>query len=224
MPKVTSKNRAQHLLDLKTFWDCYRSPILNYGSVPTRSVTGVAGNTYRAYGRFRPKKNGKSIGPKPGKLFLSWIQVSGVCKTLAQTKRFAAFHSTAVDSLVKYWKSETGKTLKPYPYAAKLIDLHFKHAAWHSLYEIGAVRRKKLMEELFQPLDKYSLRMLKACDVKLMEKSKIRSNASMGSIACKEEYLHLQGAINALCKEVGVPNFAFDQYAWNQSGDDEAQF
>ena len=212
---------ASKVKELGKFWRRYGKVIMKYGRIPVSpESTGVGGNTYRAYGSFVDKEK-KTTGAKqkgwtPSRIFQSWVNGKFKNLKLRHTNNFEKLHNAARESLVTYWRlraRKAKKVLPCFPYASKLIDLHFKHLIWHPIV-IGKGRREKLSKAVYQPLDKYSLICLKKFNVTL----KIDKNPKMGSVKSEKQYLHLQEEIRCICKAARVPLFAFDQFAWNYRG------
>jgi hypothetical protein len=204
-------HETKEFIDLHTFWKNYGKLILDYGKIPPKSNTGVGGNTYRAYGRF-------CNGHQPSKVFEKWVNTHQIEFKSINEKNFDVLHRSALNSLICFWEQETTTQLVAYPYAAKLIDLYFKHVAWHSLCQIDEKQRQILLKVLYQPLDKYSLMELRNQGIQLNDRN-IPQNPRMGLIDSKEKYKFMQDAISNICRENAedeiTPNFAFDQYAWN---------
>jgi hypothetical protein len=207
----TEDGRSVVVKELSEFWRRWGDIILQYGMIPDKS-NGVGGTTFRAYGKFcvRGKK-----AAKPGTVFREWVSIRSSQLDIEHSTDFAVLHKKALTSLVRHWKEKTGRDLTPYPYGAKLIDLHFKHIVWHPTGRVSLRCRKKLLKELHQPIDKYSLRVLRRCGINRVNDQEIPSNASMG-IVCEADYAYFQQTIASICIQAKVPPFAFDQYAWNR--------
>ncbi|MEI6537667.1 MAG: hypothetical protein WCN98_20150 [Verrucomicrobiaceae bacterium] len=225
MPTAVAEN---HILDsikiseLKAFWEEDGDAILAYGKVRCRISTGVGGNTYRAYGKFlRKVKPGTKAKQRPSKIFSGWVNGGSFANLMAETLPYADFHQRALSSLQVHWLCTARKKLTVYPYAAKLVDLHVKHVTWHPNVTMTDKRRAALLREQYQPLDAYSLAMLRAFGVRSPTGSIIRANARMGSIKTENDYHYFQRAIANICRMASVPNFAFDQFAWNLRDIDE---
>jgi hypothetical protein len=196
--------------NLKKFWKNYGQFIIDYGKVPARASNGVGSNTYRAYGRFIDNQDDKV---SPSSIFNLWVDIDWERISRSSPRNFADLHAQALKSLVTRWKRESSAVLPVYPYATKLIDLFFKHIAWHHV-NLPVISHDQLLNYLYQPLDKYSLQTLRLFNIQVDGRN-IPSAATMGFVDNEERYQYLQGAIAEICGAAGVPRFAFDHFAWN---------
>jgi hypothetical protein len=213
--RVTTPTPDETLKRLRWFWVNYGAIIVKYGSVPVSTNDfGVGGSTFRAYGRFVPGKKGKKKH-KPTRIVKDWLDKELPKCKLATTKVFAKFHRRARESLSRYWKLSTKSKLPTFPYASKVVDLHVKHVIWHDR-RLPEWRKRQLRRSAFQPLDRYSLELLRHLKVSLPKGKPIPSQATMGAIRNGPNYIHLQMQIRKICSKAKVPPFAFDQFAWKQ--------
>jgi hypothetical protein len=205
------------LEDIRRFWKRHGEVILQYGlthedhSVPN----GIGSNTLRAYGKYVGESQ------KPSRLMKAWSHRQFDKKKPSwptTAKAFDDFHIEMRDSLAKFWnlRRAGGKSLPIFPYVCKLLDLQMKACIWRG-WRMSPSQRLRLLNIAYQPLDTYSLRLLKVIRDAFGEESKlaIPANASMGFVDEEPRYILLQHEIREQCKTAEVPVFAFDYYAWN---------
>jgi len=203
------------------FWRQHSDAILNYGGVPNSDHLGIGGNTLRAYGDFAGKTGRfKRYGKTPIKLKLiptieAWCKKVDVNHGLADCN-FSDFHKQQLQVLVETWHHHQGAELPSYPYGTKLLDLRMKHLAWRGVHHgVSPEIRRRLLYEAYQPLDRWSLALLRALAVRLRSGKVIPSLATMGIVSDWDEYEHLQSSISSTCALHDIPRFAFDFFAWN---------
>lgn len=209
---------TEELQKLRDYWKKYGEIILAYGQVPVNDKQlGVGASTYRAYGKFLNRKSKSKQLQKPSDLMQGWVKERFAKLALTKTRHFGKFHKLARESLAGYWKATSGKKLPIFPYACKLLDLHIKHCIWHRKNKMGKQQQHDLLRVAFQPLDSYSLLLLRKLGVRRPNGEEILSKPLMGLVQSEREYTHLQKQIRRKCGKANVPRFAFDHYAWNSN-------
>jgi hypothetical protein len=198
---------------IRTYWAQHGAAVLRYGLAQRgkRAPLGAGSTTYRAYG--------KVVGSKetPSALMKRWVRYNfGKRNKLGKCVDFVTFHQSALKSLVKYWNDHNrcNRKLKPVPYGTKLLDLQVKVCVWQQ-WNMTKKQRGRLLNSAYQPLDTYSLRLLRLLGVNTKKGKPISKRASMGAIKSEDAYEHFQKAIRAESDRMKIPIFAFDYYAWN---------
>lgn len=169
-------------------------------------LTGVAGNTFRAF---------QNLPVKPSVTFRNWAN-RYITRTfpsiinLSTKSNYSEYVHTATLSLCREWIRLTG-TEMGYGRGAKLVNLVLKRFA--CLQTLTHRQKKQLISLQHVPLDSYTIVGLRSVAPELS----IPRSTTMKYIETPKQYMAFQKRIAAITKKAGVPAIYYDILAWNLS-------
>jgi len=173
-------------------------------SVSDVVVTGVAGNTFRAF---------RNLPVKPSVTFRAWATnyLENTIDALSSTKdasTYAQYIHDATNALCTEWR-RVARSEMGYGRGAKLFNLVLKKFA--CLSSLTEKQRTTLVALQHIPLDSYTLVGIRAIAPQLA----IPKGATMKFVETPAQYNEIQGIIRKIAKKAGVPPIYYDVLAWD---------
>lgn len=188
------------------------------GGVEEVIRSSVEGNTFRAFRR---------MPCKPSVVFRNWAserlsdnKVIESFTNIGSEQQYDLWLKQFSEDLCHYWTNEMGRGM-PYGPGRKLPNLLLKRLVkWNRLKKLGGEgQRRRLIELLHVPLDKYTLASIRRCIFNFPDivdaVGTIPKNVTMSFVDTEDRYIRIQEMMREISRQAGVPAIYLDVLTWD---------